>query len=103
MLRNCHAAVAVKYYLKATAPIGEILGAYFAKAWPDEYERYREAFEAGVWYREDPGPWLGRAIVYKLQVKPHQDRSDGGPTAIFNVGNYSGGHLYFTDLGIKLQ
>jgi hypothetical protein len=103
MVKGCHVTVAVRYYFKATAHVARILGAYFAVTWPDEYRRYQKAFEAGVWYTEDPGPWLGRAIVYKLQVKPHQDRSDGGPTAIFNVGNYTGGHLYLTDLGIKLE
>jgi hypothetical protein len=56
MLRNHHVAIIVKYYFKATAPIGEFLGTDFAKAWPEEYQ---EAFKAGVWYEENPGPWLG--------------------------------------------
>ena len=68
-----------------------------------EHTTYKEAFAAGVWLPEDPGPLLGQAIVYKLQVKPHQDKKDGGPTAIFNVGQYSGGDLYFTDLDLKFS
>jgi hypothetical protein len=78
-----------------------MLSAYFAVAFPEEHKKYQQAFKAGVWLSEDPGPWLGCAIVYKLQVDPHQDKSDGGPTAIFNVGQYTGGDLYLTSLGLK--
>ena len=101
MHRTSHSALAVKYYFGATADVAIFLDAYFAVAFPEEHKRYKEAFAAGVWHQEDPGPWLGHAIVYKLQVKPHQDRKDGGPTAIFNVGQYTGGELYFTDLHLK--
>jgi hypothetical protein len=48
---------------------------------------------------EDPGPWLGRVIVYKLQVLMHKDKRDGGPAAIFNVGNYKGGGIVLPQLG----
>jgi hypothetical protein len=102
MIKNCHCALAVKYYFMATWEVAEILKAYFKIAFPEEYLRYQDAFEAGIWEKEDTGPWLGRVIVYKLQVGPHQDRYDGGPTAIFNVGQYSGGDLYLPDLGLKL-
>jgi hypothetical protein len=103
MFRSCHGALGVRYYFQATAEVAEALSAYFAIAFPKEYAKYKEAFDAGVWYLEDSGPWLGRVLVYKLQVKPHVDRSDGGPTAIFNVGQYTGGELYMPDLNLKLQ
>jgi hypothetical protein len=103
MFRGCYAALGVRWYFRATAPIAEVLSSYFKVAFPTEYAQYKKAFDAGVWYTEDPGPWLGRAVVYKLQVEVHQDKSDGGPTAIFNVGGYTGGELYLPDLGLKLQ
>ena len=103
MCKGSYASLAVNYYFRATANIASFLGAYFEVAFPEEYIRYKNAFAAGVWLPEDPGPWLGRAIVYKLQVKPHQDRKDGGPTAIFNVGQYTGGELYFPDLHLKFR
>jgi hypothetical protein len=103
MVKSCHAAMAVRYYFLATAKVASFLAAYFAVSFPEDYKRYKEAFDAGVWYMEDPGPWLGRAIVFKLQVLPHQDAQDGGPTAIFNVGQYTGGKLYFPGLGLKFQ
>ena len=101
MIRECHAALAVKYYYTVTHDVSELLGTYFSVAFPEEHARYREAFDAGVWHLEDPGPWLGRALVYKLQVKPHRDALDGGPTAMFNVGQYEGGRLYYPCLDLK--
>jgi len=47
----------------------------FKTVFPDWYNIYEEAFEAGVWFADDPGPFLGRAIVYKLQSK-HQKSYD---------------------------
>ncbi|KAJ8517580.1 hypothetical protein ONZ45_g5228 [Pleurotus djamor] len=78
------------------------LKAYFKITFPEYYALYQEAFEAGVWMRVDPGPWLGKAIVYKLQVTPHVDGQDDGPTACYPTGYFAGGEAYFPDLGIKL-
>jgi hypothetical protein len=71
MTKGSYAALAVKYYYRATRNVALLLGEYFSAAFPDEYTKYKEAFDAGVWNLEDPGPWLGRALVYKLQVRPH--------------------------------
>jgi hypothetical protein len=103
MCKGSHIAVAVKHHFLATAQVAHVLSAYFQLCFPEAYEQYREAFEAGIWLVEDPGPWLGRVIVYKLQVKPHVDRLDAGPTAIFNVGQYEGGELYIPCLNLKFQ
>jgi hypothetical protein len=101
MCRGSHAVLAVKYYFTVTRPVAVLLDEYFAVAFPEEHKKYKESFAAGIWEQQDPGPYLGRAIVYKLQVIPHEDRSDGGPTVIFNVGQYEGGELYLTDLLLK--
>src|SRR6202453_4889856 len=101
MIRGCHTALAVKYYYTVTCDVSELLGTYFLVAFPKEHARYREAFDAGVWHLEDPGPWLSRALVYKLQVKPHRDALDGGPTVMFNMGQYEGGRLYNPCLDLK--
>jgi hypothetical protein len=103
MSHGSNKSLAVKYYFQATKNLAVLLDAYFAASFPEEHKRYVEAFKAGVWEDEDPGPWLGRAIVYKLQVNVHQDRQDGGPTAIFPVGQYKGGSLYFPDLDLKFR
>jgi hypothetical protein len=52
---------------------------------------------------KDLGPWLGRAIIWKLPVKMHMDGLDNGLTMIFNVRNYTGGDFYLPDLKIKLE
>jgi hypothetical protein len=46
----------------------------------------------------DPGPFLGRAIVWKLNVCPHQDGLDKGPAVIFSMGYFSGRECYLPDL-----
>lgn len=72
--------------------------------WPDYFELYTKGFEAGRWFHEDPGPFLGRAIIYKLQVHLHLDRNDAGPTACFPVGTWDkGGSLLIPQLGAKFQ
>ena len=43
--------------------------------------------------KEDKGPWLGRALIYKLQGSLHVDEKDIGPTVSFPCGNYSGGEM----------
>lgn len=102
-LRGCQAAVAVCWYYKATREVADLLSAYFQKAFPDYHQKYAKAFEAGIWHAEDSGPWLGRALVYKLQVLPHVDGLDNGPTASFAAGFFTGGEMHLADLGLKLR
>ncbi|KAK6996078.1 hypothetical protein R3P38DRAFT_3371249 [Favolaschia claudopus] len=61
-----------------------------AVAFPQYYLKYCAAFKAGVC----PGPWIDRAIVYKLRVMEHVDGVDDGPTASFCVGDFEGGEMY---------
>ncbi|KAG1772232.1 hypothetical protein EV702DRAFT_1048697 [Suillus placidus] len=102
MFRNAQVALAVRWYMKRTSKLALALKEMFKVAYPDEFNIYEKAFEAGVWEVADPGPWLGRAIVWKLNVLPHRDGLDGGPTAIFCLGHFSGGEAYLTDLKLKL-
>ncbi|KAG2359430.1 hypothetical protein BDR07DRAFT_1292300 [Suillus spraguei] len=102
MFRNAQVALAVRWYMKRTSKLASTLKEMFKAAYPEEFIIYENAFNAGVWEAEDPGPWLGRAIVWKLNVLPHRDGLDGGPTAIFCLGHFSGGEAYLTDLKLKL-
>jgi hypothetical protein len=95
------AAAGSYYYM--TKSIAETIGAMFKATFPEWYDRYKEAFDAGVWLSEDPGPFLGRAIIYKLQGRLHKDRNDLGPSASFGVGNYSGGEMLFPQLHAKFS
>ena len=100
--RSGKGATALEGYYQASKPVALFLSARFKAAFPDYFRTYSEAFKAGVWMQSDPGPWIGRVIVWKLQVFTHQDGLDDGPTAIFNCGRYRGGELYLPDLGLKL-
>lgn len=96
-------AVEVVRYMHATRTIALLLAEMFKTVFPEDYERYRKAFDAGVWIEADPGPWLGRAIVYKLDVNLHFDGLDGGPTATFPLGQFTGGTLELPQLWARLQ
>lgn len=100
---TCKGQLMVRRYFIATKPVALYLRECFAVAFPSYYKRYCMAFEAGRWIMEDPGPWLGRAIVWKLPVNSHVDGLDDGPTAIFNCGSYTGGALNLPDIHVKLQ
>ena len=69
------------------------MDAWFQVLFPDMHDRFTKAFRAGVWMKQDKGPWLGRALIYKLQGKLHADENDIGPTVSFPCGNYSGGEM----------
>jgi hypothetical protein len=75
----------------------------FKAVFPEWYTTYQDAFDAGVWFADDPGPFLGRAVVYKLQGRLHKDRHDVGPSVSFPVGQFTGGEMVFPQLDTKLQ
>lgn len=93
---------AIHGYYSATRLLAQRLSIMFEVLMPEQYEKYREAFDAGVWTQDDPGPWLGRVIVYKLQIKTHKDTEDGGPTASFPAGYFQGGEMLIPELNAKL-
>ena len=101
--RSSKGAQAVKKYFTDTQRTSARLAGMFRAAFPDYYEKYEEAFRAGRWAEEDRGPWIGRAIVWKLQVGLHRDALDEGPAACFPCGSYKGGQLCLPDLDAKLK
>lgn len=80
-----------------------MLATIFEELFPKEYEEFKEAFEAGVWLEEDPGPWLGRAIIYKLNGLLHTDTSDKSPSVSFPCGEYIGGEMMVPQLDAKFR
>jgi hypothetical protein len=95
-------AQAVQWYYQASAGVAQTLAGMFSVCFPKFYLTYQRAFEAGVWLTSDPGPWLGRAVVFKLQVYLHRDGLDAGPCACFPMGFFTGGEAYFPDIQAKL-
>lgn len=80
-----------------------MLAEMFEALFPEYYQRYRKAFDAGVWLRADPGPYLGRAAVYKMQVSLHKDTRDDGPCASFPSGLFHGGALQMPQMRSKFS
>ncbi|KAF8227137.1 hypothetical protein L208DRAFT_1379928 [Tricholoma matsutake] len=59
--------------LIVTQPVALVLAMIFKELFPMEYEEHWQAFDAGVWLEDDPGSWLGCAIIYKLDGLIHID------------------------------
>ena len=102
MSRTSLGYLSVSGYYLATQATAQEVSDRFKAAFPKEYAKYAQAFEAGVVNLFDLGPFIGRALVWKMQVQVHQDGLDEGPGAIFPCGYFHGGHLYIPDLGLKL-
>lgn len=69
---------------------------------PDVHAEFEAAFKAGRWFKEeDPGPWLGRTVIYKLQLFPHFDRAEAGPTISCPFGYFTEGYMQFPELGTR--
>lgn len=70
---------------------------------PDTYAEYDAIFNAGKVFDNDSAPFLGKAIMYKLQLKLHKDLGDRGWTISLPVGSFTGGHLIIPQLELKLK
>jgi hypothetical protein len=100
--RSGTSAKAIRHYYEVTAGLARTLALMFKVLFPEVYAKYSTAFEAGVWERADPGPFLARAIVYKLQVELHQDEHEDGPFVSFPCGDYTGGDMFVPQLRARL-
>ncbi|KAF5313363.1 hypothetical protein D9611_008590 [Ephemerocybe angulata] len=103
MVKGSFAALTASHYFEATKPLSYAVRARFKMCFPQYFEKYDKAFKAGQFNFSDPGPFLGRALVWKLQVNVHQDGLDDGPAGILPSGYFDGGELYLPDLKLKLS
>ena len=103
MTRTSSASQAVRRYFRATSALARYLAELFKVAFPDYYASYSKAFEAGRWEEQDPGPFLGRAIVFKLDIALHFDSGEDGPNACFGCGVYSGAHMDMPGINARFR
>lgn len=106
-------AAMMEWYMKRTSGLHGYLSELAKAAFPDEWKKNRKAFEAGRWTKSDShkGAFLGRAIVWKLQVDVHRDSQDepGGICICFNGGSYMSAEkngrtgMVFPDLGLIFE
>jgi hypothetical protein len=66
MLSGCCGIQFVHCYFKDTEELVLVLAAMFWVSFPEFYMKYYHTFQAGKWTVVDTGPFLGRAIVWKL-------------------------------------
>ncbi|KAJ7201413.1 hypothetical protein GGX14DRAFT_371243, partial [Mycena pura] len=89
---------AVTHYFKVTNDYALVVGERFRGIFPDWHERYSKAFQAGCSLPgDDPGPFIGRAVIWKVQVLVHLDGLDAGPVATTPEGSFRGGGFIFPD------
>ena len=89
-------------YLLKSKQIIRLLDEMFRVSFPEFYKKHKKAFEAGKWFADAPGPWLGMAVVYKLQTEIHLDETDAvAPVAIFCCGQFTEGYLELPDLNMR--
>jgi hypothetical protein len=71
---------------------------------PDTHAKLEKCARAARWYTElDKGCTTGLATVWKCQVDPHIDGQDWELCIIVCGGNFTGGHLYLSDLDLCLE
>ncbi|KAJ7809628.1 hypothetical protein B0H14DRAFT_2524617 [Mycena olivaceomarginata] len=89
---------AVVHYFQVTYEFALVVSERFRGVFPDYHARYLKAFKAGCHLPlDDPGPFIGRAIVWKLQVRAHLDGLEAGPVGTTPEGGFGRGGLVFPD------
>ncbi|KAJ3924803.1 MAG: hypothetical protein NXY57DRAFT_1080477, partial [Lentinula lateritia] len=63
--------MAIQHWYEVTPEFGNLLSSVFKQEWPDKWEEAMKRFKAA-----NPGPWVGKAIVYKLTSSIHPDEED---------------------------
>ncbi|KAF9020256.1 hypothetical protein BDZ89DRAFT_1138765 [Hymenopellis radicata] len=93
--------VAQVAFIERTQVVTSIASALYQEFWKKEYTGALKTFKAGRFFSEDRGPWLGRALGYKVPTTTHPDEGDTGPTFLTCAGSFNGGHLQFHELRIQ--
>lgn len=77
-----------------------MLDRMFKHLYGDIYDIFKSAHKKAVWVEtNDPGPFLVRVIVWKLQCDEHLDNMDKMPTATFTADDtHVGGYMQLLDL-----
>ncbi|KAF6751248.1 hypothetical protein DFP72DRAFT_1071452 [Ephemerocybe angulata] len=102
MAQGSLANLVAQHYFAATAPMSNAVRQRFKMVFLQYFEKYDTAFKAGQVITSDPGPFLGCALVWKLQVHPPQDGLDEVPAEIFPLGDFKDSELLLPNLMVKL-
>src|SRR5579875_2855431 len=92
--QNAFSNLIVHEWFNQTVEVHLFLERVFEQEFPTEYAAQKKRYVAAKWCKVDPGPYLGRAVIYKMVASSsHMDSHDACPTAIFPVGYWTKGHL----------
>ncbi|KZT31983.1 hypothetical protein SISSUDRAFT_1067295 [Sistotremastrum suecicum HHB10207 ss-3] len=100
MLGNGGAARATitEWYMDSTSFLHKLLGEYIKLTDRPYWKKIHKTYHAGRWVTSDyrHGAFLGRAIVWKLQIEVHRDSQD-------EAGAYCRTGIVFPDLGLIFE
>ncbi|KAK1216501.1 hypothetical protein PQX77_020853 [Marasmius sp. AFHP31] len=101
--RTATSHVAAAEWLRSSWKIQQQLRKMTHSFFPEYYEESAVACKAAI-TRNSPvvGPWIGKAIVWKLQGSSHIDDHDIIPTATYPMGVYEGGYMDLIDIDTRL-
>ncbi|KAJ7788756.1 hypothetical protein B0H14DRAFT_3892267 [Mycena olivaceomarginata] len=103
-LRGCQAALAVKHYYRATQEVAIISAACSRLRTQSTMPDTRQAFKSWRLETADPGPWIGKAIVYK--TSRYRSTLMGWMMTngfLLRRGTSTGGAMYLPDIGMKVS
>lgn len=95
--------MALNTYYHRTDAFARLVNLCCKVFYPKYHLQYEQAFAAGKTNLFDPGPFLGRVLVWGLPVGNHRDGGDTHPTLTSPNGHFKGGPLYLPDLRLKFR
>ncbi|KAL0579851.1 hypothetical protein V5O48_002160 [Marasmius crinis-equi] len=92
-----------RHFYAANQTLDNCIAAAMEVFFPDNYIVARKVREAGRIIPGEGGVYLGRAVVFKLQLLLHRDQNDFGVSTSFPSGYYCGGYLIIPQLKAKFR
>ena len=97
------AIMSMESYYKLTRPLAEHLAVMYKVLIQELYKTLKPAFTAGWWFKQNPGPWVGCALLYKLQAELHLDGNDVRSSISFPCGDFWGSQMLVPQLEAKFR
>ncbi len=87
-------------FIAQIQPVVEIMAQTLRMVDKQAYDDLMSSANAAKLLTRMFGPWMVLAILYKLQIGLHHDKSDHSLTGMTNFGHYTGGRLHVPVLGL---
>lgn len=90
---NSSFRLSLEWYIAQSQPITGILAGYLNVFWPEVYHEFKKRFAAGRTIDSDTGPWIARALLYKMWLFMHYDQYDKDVRASFACGSSENAYM----------